>query len=146
MGYYIEAVLGKMMVMYLDFRKNTVPMHVCYQTVHLAHKNTFTYLKEKRIENNLSDEQYSQSNTMCFPLSFKLCSFSKLHYRIAWKLFFIFYSKAPQYFLQYMHHCSTKSYLKVILIWSEVGWRQTEVPWFCFSNILISFRWYSTGI
>lgn len=83
MGYYIEAVLGKMMVMYLDFRKNTVPMHVCYQTVHLAHKNTFTYLKEKRIENNLSDEQYSQSNTMCFPLSFKLCSFSKLHYRIA---------------------------------------------------------------
>lgn len=92
--------------------------------IHFAHKNIFTYLKEKRIENNWSDEQYSQSNTMCFPLYFKLCSFSKLYYRINGKLFFIFYSEATQYFLQFMQQCSIKSFLKVILIWSQVGWRQ----------------------
>lgn len=62
--------------------------HVTTQ-LHFAHKITFTYLKEKRIENNLSDKWHSQSNTVCFPLSFKLCSFSKLHYRIDWKLTFI---------------------------------------------------------
>lgn len=80
----LKLVLKKNNVMmYLDFRKNTVPIRTHYHTTfYFAHKNTFTYLKKKRIESNLSAEQYSKSNTMSFPLSLKLCSFSKLHYRI----------------------------------------------------------------
>lgn len=105
-------------MMHLDFRRNTVARGTNYfisRQLFILHVKMCVF-KGKQDRESVVSGQNSKLNTLCFPLALSVSYTVELIENC-----FLYCAMRLHFFLQYMQYCCIKSFLKVILIQSELG-------------------------